>query len=230
MTVVDRSKLIARLAAVLSQSGCPRRQMTCIVLATGLAGFLASVLLLRLGMVDMWLRYPLAVAASYGVFLLLMKIWISWHRRALTEDLANMRDLDTFEVPPDDVPVRSVVRSDRDDSWMYFMPEFDLEDSVVLIMVLLALGGAVIASVWIVWVAPWLLGEVVLDAIVIAGLRRRMVRLAVPHWSWGVVRRTAIPFALVALIFSLAGATLHQIRPSAGSIGAVFRAEPVDLR
>jgi len=54
MTSVDRPRLIAQISTSLSQKAYPRLQMTFIVLATGLAGFLGSMLLLHLGMVKMW--------------------------------------------------------------------------------------------------------------------------------------------------------------------------------
>jgi hypothetical protein len=43
MTALDRPKLVAQISNSLSQKGYPRIQMTFIVAATGLAGFLSSV-------------------------------------------------------------------------------------------------------------------------------------------------------------------------------------------
>jgi hypothetical protein len=70
MTTVDRPRLIARISQSLCTKGYPRIQITFIVAATGLAGFLASVFMLHCGVGKMWQRYPLAVIVSYGVFLL----------------------------------------------------------------------------------------------------------------------------------------------------------------
>src|SRR2546427_8543265 len=55
-----------------------RLQMALIVALTGAAGFLASHLLRLAGVDAMLLRYPMAVLLAYGVFLLMMWIWIRW--------------------------------------------------------------------------------------------------------------------------------------------------------
>lgn len=54
-----------------------RFHMTLILAAVVASGVLASKCLLELG-VSLHLRYPIAVLASYGVFLLLIRIWI-WY-------------------------------------------------------------------------------------------------------------------------------------------------------
>jgi hypothetical protein len=55
----------------------PRLLISLILLLTGLAGFLTSFLLLRLGVIEMWLRYPAAILVAYSVFLLLLRLWLS---------------------------------------------------------------------------------------------------------------------------------------------------------
>ncbi|MBK0025116.1 hypothetical protein IAE57_02985, partial [Stenotrophomonas sp. S48] len=62
----------------LQRNGWPRQQMAVIVLLTGAAGFLAAHALRVAGVDMMLLRYPLAVLLAYGVFLLLMWLWIRW--------------------------------------------------------------------------------------------------------------------------------------------------------
>lgn len=226
---MDRPRLVARISNSLSQKGYPRLQMTFIVIATGLAGFLSSVLLLHLGVVQMWQRYPLAVLVSYGVFLLLLKLWIVCQERSLSRDLLDASDLDPTSILPDGRSTSSSLpHSDGSRGWTDLV--LDGDECVAVIILLLALVLALVASVLIVWSAPALLGEVFLDAVVIAGLRKKMFRVAEQHWTWGAVRRTSIPFLLVALVFLLAGATIQHVRPGANSIGGVFHAESVERK
>jgi hypothetical protein len=196
--------------------------MTFIMAATGLAGFLSSALMLHLGMIKMWQRYPLAVVVSYGVFLLLLKLWIIYQERSLTQDLLDASNLDPSTFLPDGGSSSSVVRTGRSHGWTDLLPDLDGDEWLAIIVVLVAVVVAVVASVFIVWAAPALLGEVFLDAVVIAGLRRKMISIAEQHWTWGAVRRTALPFVVVALVFSLAGGVIQQIRPGARSIGGIF--------
>jgi hypothetical protein len=170
--------LVARISDSLRQKGYPRLQMTFIVAATGLAGFLASVLMLHLGMVKMWQRYPLAVIVSYGVFLPLLKLWIVYQGRSLTQDLFDASDVDPTDFLPDGGSTSSVTRSGGSHGWTDLLPDLDVDEWVALLIFLLALVVAVVASVLIVCSAPTLLGGVFLDAVVIAGLRKKMVSIA----------------------------------------------------
>lgn len=75
---VNRAGELVRARQHLRERGWPRLQMALIVALTGAAGFLASHLLRLAGIDAMLLRYPMAVLLAYGVFLLLMWIWIRW--------------------------------------------------------------------------------------------------------------------------------------------------------
>jgi hypothetical protein len=79
-----RIRTIDRLQAGLQRSGTGRLQMGLVLLGTGAAGFLCSYAMLHLGVTRMGLRYLLAVACAYGVFLLLLWVWLIYHRRATT--------------------------------------------------------------------------------------------------------------------------------------------------
>jgi hypothetical protein len=63
--------------------GLPRLQMSLIVACTGAAGFVVSFLLLHLGVRRLALRYALSVTAAYGIFLLLVRLWLAVQRRRL---------------------------------------------------------------------------------------------------------------------------------------------------
>ncbi|MGB9130283.1 MAG: hypothetical protein WCB97_11585 [Thiobacillus sp.] len=69
---LTRSHAILRIKRRLEQDSFPRVQMSLIVGLTGAAGLLFSFLMLDAGMTSMALRYPLALLAAYGVFLLLL--------------------------------------------------------------------------------------------------------------------------------------------------------------
>jgi hypothetical protein len=68
-----REREIARLRTAMERRlHSPRLQMALIVASAGAAGFFASVALLHLGLTALWLRYPMAAAAGYATFLLLL--------------------------------------------------------------------------------------------------------------------------------------------------------------
>ncbi len=64
--------------------GLPRLQMSLIVACTGATGFVVSFLLLHVGLRRLWLRYAVAVLLAYGIFLLLVRLWLALQRRRLS--------------------------------------------------------------------------------------------------------------------------------------------------
>jgi hypothetical protein len=71
-----RRQEIERVRVALLRAHWPRLQMMIIVSLTGATGFVTSVALLHFHVDALWLRYPLAVAAAYLVFLLLLWCWL----------------------------------------------------------------------------------------------------------------------------------------------------------
>ena len=75
-----RKRKIESLKRRLQRKSYPRLHASIILLLTGLAGFLVSFVLLRAGVTAMWLRYPVAILVAYGVFLILLRVWLSLSR------------------------------------------------------------------------------------------------------------------------------------------------------
>jgi len=99
----------------------------------------------------------------------------------------------------------------------------DLEELGVILVAVVALVGAAWAALWIVWSAPALLAELLLDVALSAGLYRRLRAVKGDHWLRTAVRRTAWPFVAVALLFGVAGAVMQAYAPGAKSVGEVIR-------
>jgi len=75
-----RQALIAEARAHLLTHGWPRLQTALIGAGAGGGAFLASVGLLAAGLDAMGWRYALAALAGYLTFLVLVRVWIAWHR------------------------------------------------------------------------------------------------------------------------------------------------------
>lgn len=74
-----RDAEVSRIQAELERNGSPRLQMSLLVALTGGSGFFTSFLLLRAGLVEMWLRYLASFCVAYVIFLCLLWLWLKSH-------------------------------------------------------------------------------------------------------------------------------------------------------
>jgi hypothetical protein len=208
--------------------------------ATGLAGFLASVLLRAVGLSSMGLRYPLAVGVAYVVFLVLLSLFVSYHRSRRKQVAAGPSgdldiDVDSLDLAPDssDAPATvgtsSLAAADASGSPAgggSFKLDGDADGLivvVVVVLILVAIGSAVFATLFVLIQAPVLLAEALVDGVLLVGLARRIDVRKAPHWMEGVIRRTFLPVLAVAACFCVVGFALEYFVPGATTMGEVLR-------
>jgi len=75
----------------------------------------------------------------------------------------------------------------------------------------------------VVYVAPVLLAELILDVAIVSGLARRFERIPPERWYYGALRITFMPFLGVLITVALAGFLAGLFAPGADSIGDIFR-------
>src|SRR5690606_31976295 len=81
-----RRKILRALRIYFVQKRWPRLAMSVIVIMTGGVGAIASWGMLRIGLEQMWLRYPLALFVAWGAFLLFVRLWADVERRYFRGD------------------------------------------------------------------------------------------------------------------------------------------------
>jgi hypothetical protein len=251
-TFVSRARAVRHVAQRLQRFGWPRLEMLLIVGITGLAGFVGSVLLLMLGMQAMWQRYPLAIGIAYAVFLL--QLW--WWMHARHEDSLDLDpgSLDPGGIgdgfhgaggdfggagasgswdAPVDLPVDGAFDAVGDAAGDALGAVGDVADGegcvVVFAVVVLAIigGGLLVGALYLVWGAPMLMAELLVDAALSFGLYRNLRRQDREFWLRTAVRRTGGQFLLAAGIASLLGAVMaHQV-PCAITLGEVLQGRHV---
>jgi hypothetical protein len=218
-----REQLVEKAKARMA---VPRVQMMLLLSAAGGAGFLASYGLLQLGLDLMALRYPLAVGVAYLVFFLLLRLWL------------------TFQSDPDESPVDGLdLAVDVADAGLDAMsfgssapmpvakpsgPSLDVGvpdlDEGIFLVVIAAVAAVVLGAVfYVIYLAPLLLAEVLVDGVLLAAFYRRLKRPEPEHWALCAVRRTWIPAIIVAFTFFFAGVIFQSLAPEARSIGGVWK-------
>lgn len=214
------------------ERGSPRLVLLLILSLAGLGAFACSVVALRLGLEQMWLRYLLATVVGYGLFLLLIRLWIAFHRG---------------DWRLDDIPDPSFGSGGGEghsgfggggsggggasgdwsvgDAGLADVPDLDDAWPVALVIVALAGGALLLITTlfYVVNVAPVLFAEVALDAALISSVYRRLRKQDVRYWLDTAIRHTWQRAAVVAVLMSAAGYLAQWAVPTARTIGDVFR-------
>ncbi|HEV7868611.1 MAG TPA: hypothetical protein VGO90_13075 [Chthoniobacteraceae bacterium] len=225
-----RRRMLGRLRKHLARRRSPRAVLSGILLLTALAGFVASLGMLKLGLGAMWLRYPLAVLLAWGVFLGMVRAWAQREQANLrAEELA---ELSSEEDEPETKPPRlTSLDPDRSawEDWLDWMNPFNgLEDAegclvtVALGIALLALGGAFVAIAGLIIQAEVLLAELLFDVLLVSALNKRLHGLEPRWWLQGTLRQTVWPVMVTMLFLLCAGFLLEQMAPGAQTIGQVW--------
>ncbi len=249
-----RERFLDRLRNRLSQRSYPRLQLSLIVIATGLAGFLASAGLLRLDFDHMGWRYLAAFGLAYAVFLLLVRLWAEYHRSVL-ESVMDLGDVvgvtnvpmsgGSLSTPGSDSPstgaslasshepLATAVELSLEtaelasaDSGAASVADglaggLDLELWPIAGMIAIA-AGVFIALAFVVFSAPTLLAEVMLDAAILGGVYRRVRKIPPENWIANAIHRTWIPASVICLFIVGLGFFLEATFPEARTIGQVL--------
>ncbi len=248
----ERSRLTERLRRALLKQESPRLQMAVLVSLSGGAGFLASVALLRAGLERIPVRYVSAVAIAYGVFLLLLWFWILRRRGQIRGASGGGRsssgDFDPVGVL--DFGGGSSGGSGGSSGFSAGGGRFggggasggwggsvakasssggggldlDLDGDDAIVVIVIAAAALVLlgASVWIVFTAPTLFAELLLDGGLSAGLYRRLGRVPREPWLETALKKTIVPFLVAALTLGAAGLVMERHAPEARSLGGVL--------
>ena len=244
---LTRSLAVLNYKRQLERDSFPRLQMSLIVGVTGGAGLLVSFLLLQSGMGSMAIRYPFALAVAYLVFLLLLWAWL----RAKEDDFTDIPGLSdavpNFNGGGYSTPFQSGGGGDFggggasgsfdgaasqsfagvDDTAGSSMGNAlgsvgDADELAIPIIAIVFAVGMAVASLYVVYLAPTLFAELLVDGVLSYTLYRHLHKVETQHWLSTAFKRTAIPFLLTAVFLAIVGAAMAHYAPGARSIGEVI--------
>lgn len=225
-----RRELLAEIQARFIAKGYPRLLVLFILLLAGLAAFAFSAGALRLGFEQMGLRYLAASLAGYATFLLLIRVWIAFHRGELDPGLDMVDVLDESSGSKGAAfggghsgGAGASANWDAPDVGRAVDISVDVDDAWPLVLAAVALLGSVLAMFYVVYAAPALLAEIALDAALVAGIYRKLRKQDARYWLDSALRRTWKPAAIAAVCLWVTGTALQWAMPDARSIGDVVR-------
>ncbi len=222
--------------------------MSLMVFLTALSGFVASFSMLMSGIRWMWLRYPIAVLVAYAVFLSLIWCWLKLYQRRLNTD-SGFLDLpgEIVEGNPSSLlafhgggggefgggGASASFATDSSTADIPASPEpskivdgigfaFDADELILIIVVLGVSLFAIAVAIMTVISAPTLLGEVLIDGALGAGLYRHLKKMENRNWLESAVNRTWLPVLGLIIFFAVTGLIFQWYAPDADSIGDVW--------
>jgi hypothetical protein len=233
MRFASRKEAVRQLRERLESGGWPRLQMLLLVALTGAAGFVSSFALLLLGLRHMGLRYLLACCVAYVCFLALLSIWLHWRKGDAADAADSLPDIgDGWSGGGGrsggggasagfDASAPSTTGSGLD---LPNLPDLDVDAEAIPILLAVVVAGLVLSSLFVVWTAPALFAELLLDGVLAAGLYRRLRHIETRHWLQTALRKTAWPFVLTTGLLTAAGFGLQAVLPQADSFGDALQA------
>lgn len=104
----------------------------------------------------------------------------------------------------------------------------DADELAIPLVVIVLLVGLALSSCYVIYVAPGLFAELMVDGALSVVLYRRMHMEDRSHWLSTAVRRTIWPLLITAAFVAGMGAMMHQIAPEARTLGDVIRHHQLD--
>jgi succinate dehydrogenase hydrophobic anchor subunit len=101
----------------------------------------------------------------------------------------------------------------------------DSEGCVFFLLALALVVAGTLAALYVVYAAPLLLAEILVEGVLLSGLYRGMkgARGMSGDWLGAAVRRTWLPVLLTLATFAAAGYFLERAAPRARSIGEAWK-------
>ncbi|MBI5822369.1 MAG: hypothetical protein HZA88_25610 [Verrucomicrobia bacterium] len=212
-----RERTASMLRRYYERERFPRLIVMVLLLVTGGVGFLASAAMLWLGVRQMWIRYPAAVLVAYTAFIALIRLWAEWERQWI-ETGRELPELDTKDADHPAPTTKSgwewldVATSDL---WA-------IDEGFLPMIVIGVLFGLVTPLFAVIWIAPELLAEALLNVVLVSAFYRRLRSIEGDHWLTTVIRQTWLPALSAIVVLALVGALMQGLAPEARSIGQVW--------
>ncbi len=231
----------------------PRVLVAFLVAIAGGFALLSSFVMLNLGLERMALRYPVALLFGYVFFLFLLWLWlrknadsyfdvpepgISFGSGSAPSGEVSGESLPSFKGEggefggggatgsfdsPSGLVHEESTGSIFNDVGEPIASVAEAEELAIPILVALFALAIALASFYVIYIAPVLLSEVLVDGVLSYALFRKMKGLESPHWVQSVFRRTFWPLLATAVTLSVAGYLLSTYAPGAHSIGEAVR-------
>ncbi|HXH76180.1 MAG TPA: hypothetical protein VNJ08_14515 [Bacteriovoracaceae bacterium] len=188
-----------------------RFHMFIILLLTLIVGMVSNYWLLKIvPITNPGLRYPLTIIMSYLWFLFIMGQYIKY--------TVKNYGMDSLGEIQDDSPRKADTSSNFLDSFDV-LHLFDGDGLFTLVLVFIFVLGS---FVLLIWFAPEILAECLVQFLLVNGLQRRLKKIDAQEWLGHIFKVTIWPAVVVLMISLLLGLYIHSTCPGSHTLN-VFR-------
>ena len=100
----------------------------------------------------------------------------------------------------------------------------DSDEFAIPLMVIVLVLTLLLSSLWVIWSAPSLFAELLVDSALSAGLYHKLRQIPRRHWLETAIRRTIWPFLITTVVVVATGWGMNHLVPEAKSIGEFLAA------
>jgi hypothetical protein len=231
----ERHRLVEQARRYLEAGGRPRLVMLGVLGVTLAAGFLASVVMVHIGVRRMPVRYPIAVAVAYVTFLGMLWRWL---RRQdfpaqLSDDPEGLLLPSVAAFGAAALATKQATAAEEHPS-KKATPHggvgdlsglADIGDGLGALVLLVLIAGlcTLVVSAYLIVTSPLLLAELLVDGALLAALSRAARPDPPPHWSRSAVRRTWLAALVTAVVFGVVGWGIERVAPGAHTLAEAWR-------
>ena len=194
-----------------------------ILFFTILSGWLVDIALLKIGVNSMMIRYPLAIIAAYGVFLLGVYGWIEYS--GIRQYVESKR---AAELIGDDVPMKTKGDISESNGWQLLDPSvMNAGGEGCLIwfgIIFVAMIAFAFFGGFLVTGAASLFAEIVLELLLAAGLLHGFRRYESSGWVSSVMNYTFWSLIFTITVAVMIGFFVHMTWPNARTLPEAWAA------
>jgi hypothetical protein len=197
--------------------------MTLILGGTFLAGLVMTYLLMLGGVNVLAVRYAVAVAFAYLMFLVFIRLWLSY------VGSGGETSIDVVSETADSIELAATVDSGSSKSSSLFdLSIGDVDDWLVMLILLLLVALLLAFGIYFIYTAPALLTEAAFEALLAGAVARRAKQVARGNWVGAVWRATVWPFVIVLVLSTALGWAIQRRCPEATRLRDAFHCAPAN--
>lgn len=228
--VSRRDRAICYFTERMNRRGGARLQMFFYLTVCTLVMVLTSFYLHTFGVNSMTFRYPLSISVAYVLFLVLLGHFVSHHRARHRKTIASRGHFFNADVtifphsPSSHIAADSITTSGSCGSGPGFSLDVGGGDGILVVLMIAITGIVTLLTTGLVlYNAPLILAEILTDGALFVQSFGHNGSMTPQNWLFNSLRRTGLPFVIMAGWLTICGLALETLAPKATTMFQAYR-------